>query len=68
MATCNINNLLEEGKCFAALPPFILSSIALQEWCDISPPPGSTGGWYDPDVPGGWNNPDNPGPIVNPDL
>jgi hypothetical protein len=73
MASCNINDLLENGKCFAALPPSILSAASLQLWCDISDnigptPPGEVGGLWNPEVGAPIFNPAVGAPIDNPDV
>jgi hypothetical protein len=71
MAVCNTNELLEDGRCFAALPPFIQQAAALALWCNISAaitPSGPEGGVFNPDTGGPIFGPDIPGPIVNPDI
>lgn len=35
MATCNINELLDAGKCFACLTPGEMDIIELQLLCEI---------------------------------
>lgn len=74
MATCNINDLLADGKCFAAMPLAVLQAASLELWCDISdnitpvpPPPSPPGGIFNPVVGAPIVNPDS-GPLVNPDA
>jgi hypothetical protein len=44
MATCNINSLLDAGKCFACLTPGEMDIIELQLLCEILAVAGSSGG------------------------
>lgn len=69
MASCNVNALLANGKCFASLPLFIVQVDEVDEWCGISQ--GGGGGipsWWNPDVGAPIFNPDTGGVVVNPDL
>ena len=44
MATCNVNELLENGKCFACLTPGQLDIIIAQLMCEIVVAGGGGGG------------------------
>lgn len=74
MATCNRNDLLESGKCFAALPEAIQQALALSLWCDISTnigpiPPSSIPSWVNPDLGDApIFDPDANGVVINPDV
>lgn len=35
MAVCNVQELLDDAKCFAVLPPFILDTVRTQLLCNI---------------------------------
>lgn len=70
MASCSINSLLASGKCFAAMPPYILSTVELDLWCDISGgivPPASGPSLWNPEANSGISDPDL-GPIQNPEA
>lgn len=71
MASCNYNTLLTSGKCFAANPTYILNTVALKLWCDISGKINPThiprGAIFNVDVNAPLSNPDG-GIIVNPDA
>lgn len=72
MAVCNYNDLLDDGRCYAALPVQVQNALVLQLWCDISgggPPPSGGGGIINPDAGGAtlWN-PDVGAPIGNPEA